>query len=71
MRVSTVAPGIVVSGFQPVAGYTDELVRTFHDRFGPLLHGEDVAHAILGFVSQPPHVHFSDVVVRPTRQDYP
>ncbi|MBM3163702.1 MAG: SDR family NAD(P)-dependent oxidoreductase, partial [Chlorobi bacterium] len=71
VRVSTVAPGIVVSGFQSVAGYTDELVRTFHDRFGPLLHGEDVAHAILGIVSQPPHVHFSDVVVRPTRQDYP
>ena len=71
VRVSLVAPGIVVSGFQSVAGYTDDLVNTFHDRFGPLLFGEDVARAIHGIVSQPPHVHFSDVVVRPTRQDYP
>lgn len=71
VRVSLVAPGIVVSGFQEVAGYTDDLVNTFHDRFGPLLYGEDVARAIHGIVSQPPHVHFSDVVVRPTRQDYP
>jgi len=71
VRVSLVEPGIVVSGFQSVAGYTDDLVNTFHDRFGPLLFGEDVARAIHGIVSQPPHVHFSDVVVRPTRQDYP
>ena len=38
---------------------------------GPLLYGEDVANAIHFLVSQPPHVHLSDLVVRPTRQDYP
>lgn len=71
VRVSLVEPGIVISGFQAGAGYSDELVQTFQDRFGPLLIGEDIANAIHFVVSQPPHVHISDVMVRPTRQDYP
>jgi NADP-dependent 3-hydroxy acid dehydrogenase YdfG len=71
IRVSLVEPGIVISGFQDGAGYSDEMVRNFEDRFGPLLHGEDVARAIHYIVSQPPHVHISDIMVRPTRQDYP
>ena len=71
VRVSLVEPGIVVSGFQAAAGYNDELVDTFHERFGPLLVGDDVANAVHYIVSQPPHVHISDLVVRPTRQDYP
>jgi len=71
VRVSLVEPGIVISGFQEVAGYSKTLVDNFHDRFGPLLYGEDVANAIHCIVSQPPHVHISDLVVRPTRQDYP
>jgi NADP-dependent 3-hydroxy acid dehydrogenase YdfG len=71
IRVSLVEPGIVISGFQDGAGYSDEMVQNFEDRFGPLLHGEDVASAIHYIVSQPPHVHISDIMVRPTRQDYP
>ena len=71
IRVSLVEPGIVVSGFQDAAGYSGDLVHTFEDKFGPLLHGEDVANAIHYIVSQPPHVHISDIMVRPTRQDYP
>lgn len=71
IRVSLVEPGIVVSGFQDAAGYGDDLVQKFEDGFGPLLHGEDVANAIHYIVAQPPHVHLSDIVVRPTRQDYP
>jgi len=71
VRVSLVEPGIVVSGFQDAAGYGDDLVRNFEDKFGPLLHGEDVANAIHYIVTQPPHVHISDIIVRPTRQDYP
>lgn len=71
VRVSLVQPGIVVSGFQDVAGYSDELVKTFHDKFGPLLVGEDIADAIHHVVTLPPHVSISDIVVRPTRQDYP
>ena len=71
VRVSLVEPGIVLSGFQAGAGYSDEMVQTFNDRFGPLLIGDDVANAIHYIVTQPPHVHISDIVVRPTRQDYP
>lgn len=71
VRVSLVQPGIVVSGFQDVAGYSDELVKNFHDKFGPLLAGEDIADAIHHIVTLPPNVNISDLVVRPTRQDYP
>jgi NADP-dependent 3-hydroxy acid dehydrogenase YdfG len=71
VRVTLVAPGIVISGFQEVAGYSDEMVQGFHDKFGPVLVPEDVANAIQFIVSQPPHIHISDIVIRPTRQDYP
>jgi NADP-dependent 3-hydroxy acid dehydrogenase YdfG len=71
VRVSLVEPGAVLSGFQAAAGYTDEMVNSFHENFGPLLIGDDIANAIHHIVTQPPHVHISDIVVRPTRQDYP
>ena len=71
VRVSLVEPGVVLSGFQAAAGYSDKLVHSFNERFGPLLTGDDVANAIHYVVTQPPHVHVSDIVVRPTRQDYP
>jgi NADP-dependent 3-hydroxy acid dehydrogenase YdfG len=71
VRVSLVEPGIVESGFQAVAGYSDDLLHTFNEKYGPLLIGDDVASAIHYIVTQPPHVHVSDMIVRPTRQDYP
>ena len=71
VRVSLVEPGIVVSGFQAAAGYGEETTKLFNDRFGPLLYGAEIADAIHFVVAQPPHVHVSDIVVRPTRQDYP
>ena len=71
VRVSLVEPGIVISGFQDVAHYSDTMVQGFHDKFGPLLVGDDVANTIHFIVSQPPHVHIGDVLIRPTRQDYP
>ena len=71
IRVSLVEPGIVISGFQDSAGYSEDMLSLFNKKFGPLLAGDDVANAIQFIVSQPPHVHISDIVVRPTRQDYP
>lgn len=71
VRVSLVEPGMVTSGFQAGAGYSDEMVQSLEDKFGPVLAGDDVANAIHYIVTQPPHVHISDIVVRPTRQDYP
>ena len=71
IRVTLVEPGIVISGFQDVAGYSDELVNKLKTNFGPVLVGDDIANAVHFVVSQPAHVHISDIVVRPTRQDYP
>jgi NADP-dependent 3-hydroxy acid dehydrogenase YdfG len=71
IRVSLVEPGFVLSGFQAVAGYSDTMVQGFKDKFGPLLVGDDVAEAIHFIVTRPPHVHIGDIVIRPTRQDYP
>lgn len=71
VRVTLVEPGIVVSGFQEAAGYSDTLVKNFDDKFGPLLVGEDIANAIDFLVAQPPQVHVSEIMIRPTRQDYP
>ncbi len=71
VRVTLIAPGITVSGFQDAAGYSDAMVQNFVDKFGPLLVAEDVAETIRYTVSLPPRVHVSDLVVRPTRQDYP
>jgi len=71
VRVTLIEPGIVVSEFQSVAGYTDDLVQSFHDKFGPLIEPADVARTISFVCAQPAHVHINDVVIRPTRQDYP
>ncbi len=71
IRVSLVEPGLLMSGFQAGAGYSEELVQSLEEKFGPALVGDDVANAIHFIVTQPPHVHISDMIVRPTRQDYP
>ncbi|MBN2162903.1 MAG: SDR family oxidoreductase [Pontiellaceae bacterium] len=71
VRVSLVQPGIVISGFQEVAQYSNELVESFHEKFGPLPTCCDIADAITHVVSLPPHINISDICVRPTRQDYP
>jgi len=71
VRVTLVEPGIVISGFQAVAGYNQQTLDNFNERFGPLLVGEDIADAIYHAVSLPAHIHISDLVIRPTRQDYP
>jgi NADP-dependent 3-hydroxy acid dehydrogenase YdfG len=71
VRVSLVQPGIVISGFQAGANYSDELIDSFHEKFGPLPTCDDIADTIQHVVSLPPHINISDIVVRPTRQDYP
>lgn len=71
VRVSLVQPGIIISGFQDGAGYSDSLVDSFHERFDPMPSCNDIADAIHHVVSLPPHVNISDIVIRATRQDYP
>jgi NADP-dependent 3-hydroxy acid dehydrogenase YdfG len=71
VRVSLIEPGFVLSGFQDGAGYSKEMVDNIKQRLGPLLTGTEIADAIAFVVSRPPHVHVGDIVIRPTRQDYP
>lgn len=71
IRVSLVEPGIVISGFQDAADYGEKLVQEFNDKWGPLLQPNDVANAVHFIVSQPANVHISDIMIRPTKQDYP
>ena len=71
IRVTLIEPGFVKSEFQGVAGYDPDWFEGVLEKIGPVLEPEDVARAV-GFVtSQPAHVHVSDVLVRPTRQEYP
>jgi NADP-dependent 3-hydroxy acid dehydrogenase YdfG len=71
VRVTLVEPGFVLSGFQDGAGYSKEMVDGLISRLGQLLDGKDIADAIHYVVSRPPNVHVGDIVIRPTRQDYP
>ncbi len=71
IRVSLVEPGLLLSGFQDAAGYSEAMVSGFTEKFGPLLIGEDIANTIHFMITQPAHVHISEIMVRPTRQDYP
>lgn len=71
IRVSLIEPAIVKSEFQDKAGYDPEGFGKVMDKFGPVLVPEDIARSIGFIVSQPASVHVCDVVIRPTRQDYP
>lgn len=71
IRVSLIAPGFVASEFQGVAGYEDAWFKGVVDRIGPVLEPEDVARTVAFIASQPARVHIGDVLLRPTRQDYP
>lgn len=71
IRVSLIEPGFVVSEFQQVAGYKPEWVGETFAKIGPPLVPDDVARAVNFVASQPAGVHISDLLIRPTRQEYP
>lgn len=71
IRVSLIEPAIVKSEFQEMAGYDPDAFDKVMDKFAPVLAPEDIARSIGFIVSQPASVHVCDVVIRPTRQDYP
>jgi len=71
VRVSVVEPAIVRSEFQGVAGYDQDSFAAFMEKIGPVLEPSDVAELIVGMIALPARVHMADVVIRPTRQDYP
>lgn len=71
VRVSLLEPGIVRSEFQDAAGYDRASFGAFMDSISPVLVPEDVARMVLFIASQPAGVHVNDVMIRPTRQEYP
>ncbi len=71
IRLSLIEPGFVESEFQGVAGYDPAWFAQVKERIGPVLTPDEVARLVIFIVSQPPHVHINDAVIRPTRQDYP
>jgi len=71
VRVSIVMPGIVLSGFQKVAGYNEENFGNTVAQFGKLLEPREVAEAIRWLLTLPPHVNINEIMIRPTGQVYP
>ncbi len=71
VRVATVMPGIVVSGFQEVAGYTEENFGKSAAKYGTLLEPQVIADGVAWLLAQPPHVNVSELMIRPTGQNYP
>jgi NADP-dependent 3-hydroxy acid dehydrogenase YdfG len=71
VRVSLVMPGIVLSEFQDVAGYNEENFGKGIAPFGKLLDPQAIADGIQWLLSLPPHVHVSEIMIRPTGQTYP
>lgn len=71
VRVSLVMPGIVVSEFQQVAGYTEENFGKSVARYGKVLEPQEVADGVAWLLALPPHVNVSELMIRPTGQNYP
>lgn len=71
IRVTLIEPAFVTSEFQSVAGYSQAWYQSMVEKFGPMLMPQDIARLVAFVVSQPAHVHLSDALIRPTRQEYP
>lgn len=68
VRISTVDPGLVETGFSRVRFRGDEArARAVYERMRPLS-PDDVADAIAWIVTRPPHVNVGELVLWPTDQ---
>ncbi len=71
VRVSLIMPGIVKSEFQKVAGYSEENFYKGIAHMGKLLEPQAIADGICWLLTRPPHVNVSEIMIRPTGQNYP
>ncbi|MBC7772674.1 MAG: SDR family NAD(P)-dependent oxidoreductase, partial [Pyrinomonadaceae bacterium] len=71
IRVCVIEPAVVKSEFQNAAGYDPTVFGSFMEKIGPVLEPSDIAELIGSILSLPARVNIADVVIRPTRQDYP
>ena len=71
VRVATVMPGIVVSGFQKVAGYTEDNFGKTVAKYGKVLEPQEIADGVAWLLALPAHINVSELMIRPTGQNYP
>ncbi|NMC96668.1 MAG: SDR family oxidoreductase [Deltaproteobacteria bacterium] len=71
VRVSLVMPGIVKSEFQKVAGYNEDNFYKGIAHMGKLLDPKAIADGIYWLLTQPRNVNISEIMIRPTGQNYP
>lgn len=70
VRVSVILPGLVRTAFQEKARYGADF-RERVARWGPLLTPDEIAASIAWLLALPAHVNVSELLIRPTGQDYP
>lgn len=67
VRVSAISPGFVETEFAEKLHQRKEKAAEVYSRY-PCLQPGDMAHAVRFLLSQPPHVQYHDLLVRPTQQ---
>lgn len=67
IRVGSVSPGFVETGFAEHYMKSAEQAREVYSRF-KVLQSEDVADAVLYLLDCPPHMQVHDILIRPTEQ---
>jgi NADP-dependent 3-hydroxy acid dehydrogenase YdfG len=67
IRVTAISPGFVETEFAGIFHGDEERGRQTYGRF-PVLQADDIAKAVHFVLSQPPHVQFHDLLLRPTQQ---
>lgn len=70
IAVTAVEPGVVISEFQAVAGYTPDILPNMLKGAMPL-YPPDVAQAVVFACQQPTHVGVNELIIRPRGQAYP
>lgn len=67
VRVSALSPGFVETEFASNFHQSKEKAAAVYDRY-PCLQSADIARAVMFLLSQPQHVQYHDLLVRPTKQ---
>lgn len=70
VRVTAIEPGVVLSEFQQVAGYTPDILPRMLNGAEPL-QPIDIAQTVIAALEMPANVSLGEIVVRPLGQAYP
>lgn len=70
VRVTLLAPGVVISEFQQVADYPPGLIESWLGGTPPL-QPDEIAQIVVSLLQLPAHVSLNDIIIRPTGQITP